>query len=236
MMVFLFCKRLQNSDVNNVGRIVLPKVDLILFRLLFKRSAEIHLPRLLDHESFMLPVLDMDGGAAWSFKYRYWPNNVSRMYVFEGTGPFIRKYGLQTGDYMLMYKDMVTWNYMIRGVKASEAEGHANQETTATEGNMDNLVLNDNAAGNDDAVENGVVAEVGAFDLPDVSDNFLKAESIAGTSFMNDDDSYFSDILNSFSSWDEIKDYYYSPTQPNVTSDNLSSKDLSQVQVRKQGS
>ncbi|PWA46752.1 oxoglutarate/iron-dependent dioxygenase, Isopenicillin N synthase-like protein [Artemisia annua] len=49
-MVFLFPKKLQKSDVNNVGRIVLPK-----------QPAETHLPRLLDDESMILPVIDMDG-------------------------------------------------------------------------------------------------------------------------------------------------------------------------------
>ncbi|KAI3799293.1 hypothetical protein L1987_34586 [Smallanthus sonchifolius] len=181
-LVFLFYKKLQNSDVSNLSRI---------------RSAETHLPRLADDASIILPVIDMDGVGAWSFKFRYWPNNESRMYVFEGTGRFTHKYGLQTGDYILIYKDIVNWNYMIRGVKASEVEACANKEVSA-----DDVVPNDG----------------GALDLP--------VESVAGTSSVNDD---ISDILKSLSSWDEIEDYYYPPTPPNVTSDNLSGGDLSQV-------
>ncbi|KAI3793848.1 hypothetical protein L1987_36471 [Smallanthus sonchifolius] len=176
-LVFLFYKKLQNSDVGNLSRI---------------RSAETHLPRLADDASIILPVIDMDGVGAWSFKFRYWPNNESRMYVFEGTGRFTRKYGLQTGDYMLIYKDIVNWNYLIRGVKASEVEACADKEVSAGD-----VVPNDD----------------GALDLP--------TESLAS---MNDD---ISDILNSLSSWDEIEDYYYPPTPPNVALGNLSGEDLS---------
>ncbi|KAL8193602.1 hypothetical protein R6Q57_026737 [Mikania cordata] len=203
-MVFLFYKKLQNSDVNNVGRTILPK-----------RSAETHLPSLLDNQSIILPMFDMDGPGAWTFKFRYWPNNHSRMYVFEGTGPFIQKYKLQTGDYMLIYRDMVNWNYLIRAVKASEDETCANKEMAAVEGtNTANVVPND--------------ADFGDVNLPDNPAYFAEIESFMDTGFMNDN-SYFSNILNSLSSWDEIEKYYLPPTQPSVSFDNMSSEDLSRV-------
>ncbi|KAK1410015.1 hypothetical protein QVD17_36547 [Tagetes erecta] len=221
-LVFVFCKRLQKSDVSSLCRIVLPK-----------RLAESHLPKLSDNENIMLPVIDMDDAGAWSFKFRYWPNNLSRMYVFEGTGPFTSKYRLQTGDYMLIYRDTSNWNYMIRGVKASEVEACANKEEAAIEGdNADNVVSNDadNVVSNDadNVVSND--ADLGATDLSDDSANIPNTETVVGgTSSTSKDYSYFSDILNSFCSWDEIKDYYYTPTQTDVPSDNASSEDLSQV-------
>ena len=36
----------------------------------FQQPAETHLPRLLDDESMILPVIDMDGVDVWSLKFR----------------------------------------------------------------------------------------------------------------------------------------------------------------------
>lgn len=37
-------------------------------------------------------------GKVWSFQFRFWPNNNSRMYVLEGVTPCIQKLQLQAGD------------------------------------------------------------------------------------------------------------------------------------------
>ncbi|XP_015163601.1 B3 domain-containing transcription factor FUS3 [Solanum tuberosum] len=72
---FLFDKQLQNSDVSSLRRIVVPK-----------KAAERYLPALEIKEGFPITMDDMDGIHVWSFRYRYWPNNSSRMYVLENTG------------------------------------------------------------------------------------------------------------------------------------------------------
>ncbi|XP_019053659.1 PREDICTED: uncharacterized protein LOC104599427 [Nelumbo nucifera] len=38
-------------------------------------------------------------------KYRFWPNNKSRMYVLENTGDFVKQKGLKVGDSILLYQD-----------------------------------------------------------------------------------------------------------------------------------
>ncbi|GJY91790.1 B3 domain-containing transcription factor FUS3-like protein [Tanacetum coccineum] len=207
-MVFLFPKKLQKSDVNNVGRIILPK-----------QPAETHLPRLSDDESMLLPVIDMDGVDVWSLKFRYWANNQSRMYVFEGTGAFTKKHKLEIGDYMLMYMDMVTGNYMIRAVKACEVEGCANKEETA---------INENKA--DLTSQNWSVPSSLELETPNIPEDFVDFSSEDPLAMISmNDDSYFGDVLNSISLWDEFMTDCHPATQPSVSFGNLSSEDLSQV-------
>ncbi|KAK3039124.1 hypothetical protein RJ639_028870 [Escallonia herrerae] len=76
---FLFKKELKNSDVSALRRMILPK-----------KAAETHLPILEAKEGFAVSMDDMDGLHVWSFKFRYWPNNNSRMYVLENTGAIFR--------------------------------------------------------------------------------------------------------------------------------------------------
>ncbi|KAJ7541666.1 hypothetical protein O6H91_10G069900 [Diphasiastrum complanatum] len=73
----LLQKELKPSDVGNLGRIVLPK-----------KEAEIHLPYLTAREGVAIPMEDMKTTQIWNFRYRYWPNNKSRMYLLESTGNF----------------------------------------------------------------------------------------------------------------------------------------------------
>ncbi|KAH9566452.1 hypothetical protein CY35_04G130100 [Sphagnum magellanicum] len=74
-LVFLLHKELRPSDVSNLGRIVLPK-----------KEAEYHLPFLQAREGMSLAMEDFDSGKIWTFRYRFWPNNKSRMYLLELTG------------------------------------------------------------------------------------------------------------------------------------------------------
>ncbi|CAN4079052.1 unnamed protein product [Withania somnifera] len=104
---FLFDKQLQNSDVSSLRRIVVPK-----------KAAERYLPALEIKEGFPIRMDDMDGIHVWSFRYRYWPNNSSRMYVLENTGDFIQTHGLHQGDYFaLHYNDQK----QIYGIEARKA-------------------------------------------------------------------------------------------------------------------
>ncbi|XP_019094812.1 PREDICTED: B3 domain-containing transcription factor LEC2-like isoform X2 [Camelina sativa] len=87
-------KLLKNSDVGALGRIVLPK-----------REAEGKLPKLSDKEGIVLEMRDVFSLQSWSFKYKFWSNNKSRMYVLENTGEFVRQNGVESGDTLTIYED-----------------------------------------------------------------------------------------------------------------------------------
>ncbi|KAI8527870.1 hypothetical protein RHMOL_Rhmol12G0107400 [Rhododendron molle] len=105
---FLFEKELKCSDVGPACRIVIPK-----------GYAERYLPALTDKEGFFVFMDDMDACEIWVFRYRYWQNNHSRMFVLEKTGDFVRAHGLQSGDFMMVYKDGQSERFGIRARKAS---------------------------------------------------------------------------------------------------------------------
>ncbi|THU61960.1 hypothetical protein C4D60_Mb01t00110 [Musa balbisiana] len=71
---FLLQKELRNSDVSQLGRIVLPK-----------KEAEAHLPSLTSRDGIAINMDDLENLQVWTFKYRFWPNNRSRMYILENT-------------------------------------------------------------------------------------------------------------------------------------------------------
>ncbi|KAF9663507.1 hypothetical protein SADUNF_Sadunf17G0057700 [Salix dunnii] len=50
----------------------------------------------------------------------YWPNNNSRMYVLENTGDFVNAHGLELGDFIMVYQDNQSQNYVIQAKKASD--------------------------------------------------------------------------------------------------------------------
>ncbi|XP_022939212.1 B3 domain-containing transcription factor FUS3-like isoform X1 [Cucurbita moschata] len=111
---FLFEKELKNSDVSSLRRMILPK-----------KAAETHLPALDSKEGIIITMDDLDGLHVWSFKYRFWPNNNSRMYVLENTvitGDFVNAHGLQLGDFIMVYQDYENLNYVIQAKKASDQE------------------------------------------------------------------------------------------------------------------
>ncbi|KAK5820549.1 B3 domain-containing transcription factor FUS3 [Gossypium arboreum] len=108
---FLFQKELKNSDVSSLRRMILPK-----------RAAEAHLPVLESKEGILINMDDLDGLHVWSFKYRFWPNNNSRMYVLENTGEFVSTHGLQLGDFIMVYQDSLNQNYVIQAKKASDED------------------------------------------------------------------------------------------------------------------
>ncbi|KAL5724461.1 hypothetical protein ACHQM5_007723 [Ranunculus cassubicifolius] len=107
MLRFLFQKELRHSDVGALSRIVLPK-----------GPSEVHLPNLDSKEGIYISMDDIDGVQEWNFKYRYWPNNKSRMYVLENTGDFIRTHDLRIGDFLMLYRDDLNLKYVIRGRKS----------------------------------------------------------------------------------------------------------------------
>ncbi|KAG7563661.1 B3 DNA binding domain [Arabidopsis suecica] len=133
---FLFQKELKNSDVSSLRRMILPK-----------KAAEAHLPALECKEGIPIRMEDLNGLHVWTFKYRYWPNNNSRMYVLENTGDFVNAHGLQQGDFIMVYQDLNSNNYVIQARKASEEEGDVtNVEEDDVYTNLtriENTVVND---------------------------------------------------------------------------------------------
>ncbi|TMX05544.1 hypothetical protein EJD97_016651 [Solanum chilense] len=103
---FLVQKVLKQSDVGHLGRIVLPK-----------KEAESHLPQLETRDGISIAMEDIGTSRVWNMKYRFWPNNKSRMYLLENTGDFVVANGLQEGDFIVIYADMKCGKYLIRGVK-----------------------------------------------------------------------------------------------------------------------
>ncbi|CAI9770622.1 unnamed protein product [Fraxinus pennsylvanica] len=106
---FLLQKVLKQSDVGNLGRIVLPK-----------KEAESHLPELESRDGISITMEDIGTSRVWNMRYRFWPNNKSRMYLLENTGDFVRVNGLQEGDFIVIYSDTKCGKYMIRGVKVRQ--------------------------------------------------------------------------------------------------------------------
>ncbi|XP_042467634.1 regulatory protein viviparous-1-like [Zingiber officinale] len=109
---FLLQKVLKQSDVGSLGRIVLPK-----------KEAETHLPELDARDGISIPMEDIGTSQVWNMRYRFWPNNKSRMYLLENTensGDFVRSNGLQEGDFIVIYSDVKCGKYMIRGVKVRQ--------------------------------------------------------------------------------------------------------------------
>ncbi|CAN8315398.1 unnamed protein product [Cochlearia groenlandica] len=85
-IVPLFEKTLSASDAGRIGRLVLPKA-----------CAEAYFPHITQSEGIPLEIQDVKG-KEWTFQFRYWPNNNSRMYVLEGVTPCIQSMMLQAGD------------------------------------------------------------------------------------------------------------------------------------------
>ncbi|KAE8709358.1 B3 domain-containing transcription factor ABI3 [Hibiscus syriacus] len=106
---FLLQKVLKQSDVGNLGRIVLPK-----------KEAETHLPELKARDGISIDMEDIGTSRVWNMRYRFWPNNKSRMYLLENTGDFVRTNGLQEGDFIVIYSDVKCGKYLIRGVKVRQ--------------------------------------------------------------------------------------------------------------------
>ncbi|CAH8359680.1 unnamed protein product [Eruca vesicaria subsp. sativa] len=135
---FLFQKELKNSDVSSLRRMILPK-----------KAAEAHLPVLESKEGIPIKMEDMDGLHVWTFKYRYWPNNNSRMYVLENTGDFVNAHGLQQGDFIKVYQNLYLHNYVIHARKASEDEEEENLTSVEEDDVYTNLTKIENTVVND---------------------------------------------------------------------------------------
>ncbi|PWA60884.1 zinc finger, CW-type, DNA-binding pseudobarrel domain protein [Artemisia annua] len=82
----LFEKVLSASDAGRIGRLVLPKA-----------CAEAYFPVINTSEGVPVKVRGVKG-KEWTFQFRYWPNNNSRMYVLEGVYSCIQHMQMEAGD------------------------------------------------------------------------------------------------------------------------------------------
>ncbi|KAL7172999.1 hypothetical protein ACSBR2_032462 [Camellia fascicularis] len=97
-VVPLLEKVLSASDASRIGRVVLPKA-----------CAEAYFPPISQSEGIPIKIQDIKG-KEWTFQFRFWPNNKSRMYVLEGINPCIQNMELQAGD-------IVTFSWIDPGGK-----------------------------------------------------------------------------------------------------------------------
>lgn len=65
-----------------------------LFELEFMQA---YFPPISQSEGLPLRIHDVKGNE-WTFQFRFWPNNNSRMYVLEGVTPCMQSMQLQAGD------------------------------------------------------------------------------------------------------------------------------------------
>uniref|UniRef100_A0A3Q7FCD9 TF-B3 domain-containing protein n=2 Tax=Solanum lycopersicum TaxID=4081 RepID=A0A3Q7FCD9_SOLLC len=167
---FLFDKQLQNSDVSSLRRIVVPK-----------KAAERYLPALEIKEGFPITMDDMDGIHVWSFRYRYWPNNSSRMYVLENTGDFVQTHELRQGDYFALHYNDQKQIYGIEARKAGSGAVFRGYEA-------EDVILTDYAQAADDgngALMNEAEMDMSSFYFP-AMDNEMGMSFIYDTSFWNE--------------------------------------------------
>ncbi|CAK8542136.1 unnamed protein product [Lathyrus sativus] len=87
-IVPLFEKTLTASDVGRLGRMVLPKP-----------CVEAYFPPISEPGGVYLHIEDVKGKKLM-FRFRFWPNNSSRIYVLEGVHPWIQSMQLQAGDFV----------------------------------------------------------------------------------------------------------------------------------------
>ncbi|KDD73307.1 hypothetical protein H632_c2318p0, partial [Helicosporidium sp. ATCC 50920] len=107
----LFEKTLTSSDANGAGRIVIPK-----------GHAESHFPTLPgdDQKGIVLPMFDTFG-KRHNFRFRYWINNASRMYLLEDAQAVVDKYSMGHGD-VLIFGRLQDGMYAVTGRRGSKAD------------------------------------------------------------------------------------------------------------------
>ncbi|XP_024394994.1 uncharacterized protein [Physcomitrium patens] len=93
-----------------------------------QKDAERHLPFLAVREGITMSLMDYHTGQYWTARYRYWPNNKSRMYLLEKIGSFVSFHKLEEGDLLLCYRNP-QGAYVIRGRRvAAEAMSSPRRE------------------------------------------------------------------------------------------------------------
>ncbi|KAL5580525.1 hypothetical protein UlMin_012967 [Ulmus minor] len=121
-VVPLFEKVLSASDAGRIGRLVLPKA-----------CAEAYFPPISQSEGLPLRIQDVRGNE-WTFQFRFWPNNNSRMYVLEGVTPCIQSMQLQAGDTVTFSRINPGGKLVIGFRKASNTEAQTSGVPNGTHG------------------------------------------------------------------------------------------------------
>ncbi|MED6145148.1 hypothetical protein PIB30_022291 [Stylosanthes scabra] len=111
----LFQKTLSASDAGRIGRLVLPK-----------KCAEAYFPPIYQPEGLPLKILDAKG-KEWTFQFRFWPNNNSRMYVLEGVTPCIQSMQLQAGD-TVTFSRMEPEGKLVMGFRKASTPAQSDQD------------------------------------------------------------------------------------------------------------
>ncbi|GLJ54157.1 hypothetical protein SUGI_1160450 [Cryptomeria japonica] len=140
ILTLLLQKELKKSDVSPLGRMVLPK-----------KEAEANLPVLSAKDGMIIEMEDFDTSNIWRLRYRFWPNNKTRMYVLENTREFVKLHGLEVGDYMMIFKDEKD-KKVIKATKVVKAAPLATKrecEAANDNGNNDTLPTNADAKATD---------------------------------------------------------------------------------------
>lgn len=65
------------------------------------RIVQAYFPPISQSEGVPVRIQDVKGNE-WTFQFRFWPNNNSRMYVLEGVTPCIQSMQLRAGDTGIM--------------------------------------------------------------------------------------------------------------------------------------
>jgi hypothetical protein len=99
-------KGLTLSDVGELNRIIIPKKD----------AESLSFPQIDTKEGAVLQMEDYCALKRWHFRFKYWTNNKSRMYVLENTGEFVRYHSLSEHDVFIVYED-VCKNLVVCGQK-----------------------------------------------------------------------------------------------------------------------
>ncbi|KAL8225092.1 hypothetical protein R6Q57_017649 [Mikania cordata] len=111
----LFEKVLSASDAGRIGRLVLPKA-----------CAEAYFPAINQSEGLPIRIQDIKG-KEWTFQFRFWPNNNSRMYVLEGVTPCIQNMQLQAGD-TVIFSRLNPGEKLVIGCRKATVSADVQQE------------------------------------------------------------------------------------------------------------
>ncbi|KAG2391421.1 B3 domain-containing transcription repressor VAL2 Protein [Vigna angularis] len=121
-IVPLFEKVLSASDAGRIGRLVLPK-----------SCAEAYFPPISQSEGLPLHMKDVKGNE-WTFQFRFWPNNNSRMYVLEGVTPCIQALQLNAGDIVIFSRIDPGGKFVLGFRRASDSTD--TQDASAAHSNV----------------------------------------------------------------------------------------------------
>ncbi|KAF7833839.1 B3 domain-containing transcription repressor VAL1 isoform X1 [Senna tora] len=121
-VVPLFEKVLSASDAGRIGRLVLPKA-----------CAEAYFPPISQSEGLPLRIQDVKGNE-WTFQFRFWPNNNSRMYVLEGVTPCIQSMQLRAGD-TVIFSRIDPGGKLVMGFRKASNSGETQDASTSAPSN-----------------------------------------------------------------------------------------------------